>query len=75
MNVLRILETSMEKALGQIAYEEDVRRFPCYQDGGIRPNWDELSDITRESWERNPTPREFAPIDQNDEIENEWEDC
>lgn len=47
------------KSKGQIAYEEDVRR---YKDAGgpiVRAPWDELPEYCKESWERNPTPREW----------------
>lgn len=44
---------------GQRAYEEDVRRQPNYPDGSARVPWDRLSPISRESWERNPTPRTY----------------
>lgn len=41
----------------QTAYEADVARAPCYQDGTPRPLWHDLPDIAVISWERNPTPR------------------
>lgn len=44
----------------QQAYEEDVRRMPQYYDGSNRPAWDTLCAITRWSWERNPTPRDWT---------------
>jgi hypothetical protein len=52
----------VEKTLGQIAYEQDVVRQPCYLprvDGTRLPRlpWNELGAIERWSWEKNPTPR------------------
>lgn len=52
------------------AYEEDVRRCPNYPKdvcgGGRRPTWDELSDWGKESWRRNPTPREYPAKESTD---------
>lgn len=45
------------KTPGQIAYEEDVRRKPTYQDGGKRPSWNQLDDAKKATWEKNPTAR------------------
>lgn len=42
---------------GQSAYEEDVRRRPHYDGGAKRPEWAELSDVARWSWDRDPTQR------------------
>jgi len=42
---------------GQQAYEEDVKRFPLYQDGSARKTWRQLDEIEQWSWKRNPTPR------------------
>lgn len=39
---------------GQIAYQEDVRRRPTYGDGTPRKSWEELCDVARWSWEREP---------------------
>jgi hypothetical protein len=52
------------KTPGQIAYEEDVRRKPGYHprvDGTVRPRrtWDELDRVVQQSWELNPTPRDW----------------
>jgi hypothetical protein len=47
---------------GQIAYEEDLAREPCYGDGTPRKTWHQLSDDARWSWERKPTPRAPAPV-------------
>jgi hypothetical protein len=44
---------------GQIAYEEDVRRKPEYKKGWQRTAWKNLDAEVRESWERNPTPRNY----------------
>jgi hypothetical protein len=45
------------KTPGQLAYEEDCRRAPWYDDGTLRVKWAQLDPMARESWERNPTPR------------------
>jgi hypothetical protein len=45
------------KTPGQLAYEEDVRREPKYDDGTPRITWAQLGALKRESWERNPTVR------------------
>lgn len=47
---------------GQAAYEEDLRRWPNYHDGEPRPPWSEIDDISKRSWERNPTPREYKHL-------------
>jgi hypothetical protein len=52
---------------GRLAYEEDVRRHPLHEDGTKRPTWWGLDAIytpntayvIRESWHRNPTPRDW----------------
>ena len=49
------------KSPGQLAYEDDLRRFPRYShDGSPRRQWDELPESVQESWHRNPTPRNPA---------------
>lgn len=48
---------------GQIAYEEDCRRRPRYDHGPMRRTWRQLDLIERGTWERNPTPRDYAPCD------------
>lgn len=59
------IRADMMKTPGQLAYEEDVRRHPNYDDGSPRHGWEELpySASTVEaihwSWERNPTPRNW----------------
>ena len=52
---------SETKTPGQLAYEEDVRRCPEYSPGKPRKTWAEIGTIARQSWENNPTPREFKP--------------
>ena len=48
---------------GKEAYEEDVRRCPIYpHNGEQRPSWDELPDVAKCTWNKNPTPREFARV-------------
>jgi len=49
------------------AYAEDVRRRPTYDGGAPRPAWDDLCDVARESWRRNPTPRNWNPTPQRKE--------
>ena len=48
---------------GQIAYEEDCRRRPRYDHGPVRRTWRQLDLTERGTWERNPTPRDYAPCD------------
>ena len=49
------------KTAGQIAYEEDCHRRPNYHTGERRREWASLDQWAKTSWERNPTPREWAP--------------
>jgi hypothetical protein len=49
----------MKKTDGQIAYEEDVRRKPIYENGKPRKTWDQLDNLEKLSWITNPTPREW----------------
>ena len=50
----------MCKTPGQLAYEEDCKRQPHYPgQHRYRLTWEELDDIAKWSWERNPTPREY----------------
>ena len=44
---------------GEIAYNEDVRRRPTYHTGEPRLTWAQLDAWVKQSWERNPTPREW----------------
>lgn len=45
---------------GELAYNEDLRRQPIYpHNGGRRPTWAQLDAWVKQSWERNPTPREW----------------
>ena len=50
------------KTPGQIAYDEDCARKPTYHTGEPRPSWESLDKVTQWSWDRNPTPREWAPF-------------
>ncbi len=43
------------KTPGQLDYERDVQQKPLYHTGQPRKTWDELSEITRWSWERRST--------------------
>lgn len=59
------------KTPGQLAYEADCALQPNYgprdghQEGMPRKTWDQLSDIARDSWERNPTVRAYhRPVDR-----------
>ena len=54
-----MLHSEFIKSPGQVAYEEDVRRRPTYDDGGKRPAWHQLDNVMQESWDRNPTPRDW----------------
>jgi len=45
------------KSRGQLAYEEDVRRCPVYEDGTPRKPWSKLPDYAKDSWQRKPYPR------------------
>jgi hypothetical protein len=45
----------------EAAYEADRLAHPLHHDGTARALWADLSDIARESWRRNPTPRNWAP--------------
>ena len=47
----------LAKSPGQRAYEADCAWRPKYHDGTARTPWAGLSDIARQSWERNPTAR------------------
>jgi hypothetical protein len=47
----------MTRTPGRVAYESDVRAEPTYHDGTPRRTWEQLSDVARWSWERNPLPR------------------
>jgi hypothetical protein len=45
---------------GELAYNEDLRRQPIYlHTGEPRPTWAQLDAWVKQSWERNPTPREW----------------
>jgi len=45
-------------ASGREAYEHDVANAPLYHNGQPRRKWDDLSEVARWSWNRNPTARE-----------------
>lgn len=47
-----ITDPNRGKSQGQIDYEMDLKRKPIYHDGTPRKKWEELSDISRWSWER-----------------------
>ena len=67
---------SETKSPGQVAYERDVAREPFYHDGTPRSIWSKLSDIARDSWERNPTARAIGQGDVRDEaVEPEVENA
>ena len=55
------------KTPGQAAYEEDCRRKPTYPNGGQRIPWERLPDYAQWSWEREPTPRDWAPTPSPEE--------
>lgn len=50
---------------GERAYIEDCRRKPNYHTGEKRHAWAALCAVTRWSWERNPTAREYANANAN----------
>jgi hypothetical protein len=50
------------KTKGQKAYEEDCARMPLYHTGEPRKKWVELDPFIQADWERNPTPRVYAPF-------------
>jgi len=41
------------------AYKEDCARCPTYHDGTKRKTWEQLGDIERSTWRKNPTPRTY----------------
>jgi hypothetical protein len=45
----------------EAAYEADRLAHPLHHDGTARALWADLTDIARESWRLNPTPRNWAP--------------
>ena len=52
------------KTAGRVAYEEDCKRMPAFRHRGVtaclRSTWDELPEAVRDSWEKNPTPRNWS---------------
>lgn len=44
---------------GHLAYLEDCRRRPTYDNAQERKRWVDLNDVCRDSWERKPTAREW----------------
>ena len=48
------------KTPGQIAYEQDCEWCPTFHDGGKRTPWERLPDYIRQTWDRDPTPREWV---------------
>lgn len=58
------------KSPGQIAYEQDVERQPNYHTGEPRRSWAALGEVERWSWERNPTPREYANLPRADHVKS-----
>lgn len=49
---------------GEAAYIEDCRRQPFYHTGERRLTWAQLDAWAKASWERNPTPRDYARATQ-----------
>jgi hypothetical protein len=47
---------------GREAYEEDCRRRPTYSYGDKRLPWDRLPPAVQDTWNRNPTPREWPAL-------------
>jgi hypothetical protein len=56
-NRLQLQKGPDVKTPGQIAYEKDVELEPRYSDGATRKSWDQLCELARFSWEKNPTVR------------------
>lgn len=59
---------------GRTAYQFDIEQCPRYPDGVQRKRWDELDFDQKESWRRNPTPRDPAtalniPPDQRNDLD------
>lgn len=48
------------EAMGRAGYDEDVRRLPCHHDGTARRSWEQIDELARESWRRNPAPRDWT---------------
>lgn len=44
---------------GEAAYNEDLRRQPLYHTGEPRLTWAQLDAWAKQSWECNPTPRDY----------------
>ena len=52
------MSMTQPKSPGQLAYERELAVVPYYPGTGeCRPQWGQLPDYVRESWERNPTDR------------------
>ncbi len=49
------------KTPGEKAYNEDRKRAPTYPDGTRRRTWASMPQWMRDTWEKNPSPREYAP--------------
>lgn len=47
---------------GRASYQADVTRCPTYHTGQKRVTWEQLSEIARESWRRNSTPKAGPPV-------------
>ena len=45
---------------GHLAYVEDCRRRPTYENGSTRHTWTELCAAVRQNWEKYPTPRDWT---------------
>ena len=50
---------NLEQSPGQIAYERDLAAQPSYDGGARRKGWNQLCDVAKASWERNPTDRKM----------------
>lgn len=49
-------EDIQNEQAGRAAYQADVMKWPNYNDGAPRKTWEQLGDVERWSWCRNPTP-------------------
>jgi hypothetical protein len=62
----------MSEEAARKAYEEDCRRKPTYENnGGQRRTWDELPDLVKNSWRKNPTPRTYKHDDSTTKTEQQ----
>lgn len=62
-------------AIGRAAYESDVAARPTYQDGTPRKTWDQLDNVARYSWEREPRALPLYPtVSREEYLARRWYD-